>query len=63
MSDELANQVIDTIVPNPLNGAMDEDTDFAVMPDFFEGTLRRLLLRADDTPRTYLKALCLSGVL
>ena len=57
MSDTMVDQVIDAIAHNPLSHAADEDTDAAVMPDFFEGSLRRLLLRQDSTPRLYLKAL------
>ena len=63
MSDTMVDQVIDAIAHNPLSHAADEDTDAAVMPDFFEGPLRRLLLRQDSTPRLYLKALCVGGML
>ena len=45
MSDTMVDQVIDAIAHNPLSHAADEDIDAAVMPDFFEGPLRRLLLR------------------
>ena len=62
MSDTVTDQVIDAIAQNPLSHVIDEDTDAVVMPDFFEGPLRWLLLRQDDgTPRIYLKALCVSG--
>ena len=64
MSDTVMDQVIDAIAQNPLSHVIDEDTDAVVMPDFFEGPLRWLLLRQDDgTPRIYLKALCVSGAI